>query len=59
MSNRLAISACLSVLMMSAFALFSAHSTHAPIGPDSAAPAAHIGAPSLSLEPSRLLPLAR
>jgi len=57
MSNRLAISASLSVLMMSAFALFSAHSAHAPIGPATPSSAVQINAPSLSIEPSRLLTL--
>ena len=46
MSKSLSISASLSVLMMSAFALFSAHTAHAPIGPDSRTPAAPFAATS-------------
>jgi len=49
MSKSLSISASLSVLMMSAFALFSAHTAHAPIGPDARTPASSFSAPSLLL----------
>ena len=41
MSNKLALSSAISVLMMSAFALFSPQSAHAPLGPDALVSAAH------------------
>jgi len=55
MSDRLAISATLSILMMSIYVLFGAHAARAPLGPDqfqttSAIPASGLfGSPEVEL----------
>lgn len=55
MSDRLAVSAALSVLMMSAYVLFGAEAVRAPLGPEGLSVPAQVQAPALP-EPAALLP---
>lgn len=50
MSDKLAISATLSVLMMTAYVLFGGEAAHVPFGPDSLEAPAGISAPSFDVE---------
>jgi len=54
MSNRLAISASFSVLMMSIFVLFGTDDAHAQITPESFAAPVSATAPGLATNPERL-----
>lgn len=47
MSDRLAISAAFSVLMMSAYVLFGAEAVRVPVGPASVATPVSVSAPAL------------
>ena len=55
MSDRLAFSAALSVLMMSSYVLFGTDAARAPLGPESLATPIRVSAPGLPV-PDRLLP---
>lgn len=58
MSDRLAISAAFSVLMMAAYVLFSADAAQVPIGPQSVGAPISVSAPALP-SADRLLPAIR
>lgn len=55
MSERLAISATFSVLMMAVYVLFGGDAAHAPISRGDLAPAVSISMPSVSLDARELL----
>lgn len=59
MSDRLAISATLSVLMMTIYVLFGTDAAREPLSADSLASPVSISAPELPSDPGRLLPLPR
>jgi len=60
MSDRLAVSATMSVLMMSIYVLFGADAARVPLGPaESLSPAFSASAPGLPTDPGRLLPYSR
>ena len=59
MSNRLAISATLSVLMMAIYVLFGTEPVSVPFSNARLLSHANIAAPEVSLEASDLLPLPR
>lgn len=59
MSDRLAISAAASVLMMSIYVLFGADVAHLPIAGGQLVAPVSISMPEVSLEASDLLPLGR
>ncbi len=55
MSDRLAVSAAFSVLMMASYVLLSTDAARVPLGPDSFDTPLRVSAPALP-SPSRLLP---
>lgn len=59
MSDRLAVSASMSVMMMAIYVLFGADAARAPLGPEAFEAPISLRAPELSFEPSHLLPVAR
>ena len=59
MSDRLAISATLSVLTMAIYVLFGTDPAHAPFSGDRLSSPVSIAAPEISLEAGELLPLPR
>ncbi|MEZ5735276.1 MAG: hypothetical protein R3E09_05625 [Novosphingobium sp.] len=60
MSDRLAVSASMSVLMMSIYVLFGADAARVPLEPaESFSPAISATAPALPADPVRLLPYSR
>ncbi len=59
MSDRLAISATMSVLMMSIYVLFSADTARVPLQAESRAWTIGATAPGLATDPGRLLPHSR
>ncbi|MCB2074768.1 MAG: hypothetical protein H6917_16000 [Novosphingobium sp.] len=60
MSDRLAVSACMSVMMMAIYVLFGADAARVPLGPpESLTPSISATAPGLPTDPGRLLPLPR
>jgi hypothetical protein len=59
MSDQLAVSSALSVLMMSIFVLSSTGASHAPFGPQSLAAPVSAAMPELSEITDRLLPISR
>jgi hypothetical protein len=59
MSDRLAISAALSVLMMSIYVLFGHDAAHAPLSTDRLVSPVDIALPGLSVEAADVLPLRR
>lgn len=58
MSNKLALSTALSVLMMSGYVLFGPDAAQAPLGPQMTVPAFHASVPAMP-DPARLLPFVR
>jgi hypothetical protein len=59
MSDRLAISATLSVLTMAIYVVFAADAAHAPFPGDRISSPVSLAAPEISLEAGELLPLPR
>jgi hypothetical protein len=59
MSDRLAISAAFSVLMMSIYVLFGSHAARAPLSAENLASPVSISLPEVSVEAGDLLPLRR
>jgi len=55
MSDRLAVSASLSVLMMSTYVLFGSGAAHAPLGPEQLSAPHSASATGLAGNPARLL----
>jgi hypothetical protein len=56
MSDRLAISASFSVLMMAAYVLFGADAQRTPLGPEAALVSMEARLPGTALVPGKLLP---
>jgi hypothetical protein len=59
MSDRLALSATMSVLMMAVYVLFGTEAARVPLGPDAPGAPLSIAAPEIGFEASRLLPALR
>lgn len=59
MSDRLAISASMSVLMMSIYVLFGADAVRAPLGTEQLSAPASNAAPGLPGNPGRIIELSR